>query len=108
MTTHRRYSYEHPRVIETGHDVVQRILDRACSLYWWYQDPVVEGRPFNRLLFSFTVSGRDQWWVHHRAQMLAQDCYYAMGMTELAVPQPVWESLAPHMNRGRWRTPAAS
>jgi len=57
------------------------------------------------LSFSFTVSGRDRWWAHQRAMKLACDCYYALGLTERDVPEPDWEPLAPHTNRGYWRTP---
>jgi len=108
MTTHRRYSFLHPDPTETGHDVVRQVLEKACAEHWWYQDPEVSGQPFARLLFAFTVSGRDQWWAHHRALKLATDCYYKLGMTEREVPEPDWEPLAPHMNRGRWRMPTTS
>lgn len=108
MTTHRRYSFEHPGPRCEGHEVVQQVLERACSLNWWYRDPEVSGLPFGRLTFSFTVSGRDQWWAHQRALKLATDVYYTLGMTEREVPEPDWEALAPHMNRGRWRVPTAS
>jgi hypothetical protein len=102
MTTHRRYSFVHPGP-QDGHDVVIRVLREACDTYWWYQEPHVEGQPFGRLSFSFTVSGRDQWWTHRRAMSLAVDCYYALGMDERKVPEPEWEALAPHTNRGRYR-----
>jgi hypothetical protein len=108
LTTQRRYSFVDPRTLTEGHETVARILGTACERHWWYQEPVVEGLPFGRLVFSFTVSGRDRWWVHRRAMILARDCYYALGQTERDVPEPDWESLAPHMNRGRWRVPAAS
>lgn len=107
MTTHRRYSFQ-KRELPRGHDDVRRILETACERYWWYRDPEVEGGPFGWLVFTFTVSARDQWFAHTRAMRLATDCYYAIGLTEKDVPEPVWETLAPHMNRGRWRVPAAS
>lgn len=106
MTTHRRYSFVHPGP-QGGHDAVLRVLQAACDRYWWYRDPHVEGQPFNRLSFSFTVSGRDQWWTHHRAMTLAVNCYYAMGMRERDVPPPDWEALAPHTNRGHDRVTVA-
>jgi hypothetical protein len=87
---------------------VLQLLERACELHWWYRDPEVSGLPFGRLGFSFTSSGRDQWWAHHRALKLATDCYYVLGMTEREVPEPDWEPLAPHMNRGHQREPVAS
>lgn len=105
MTTHRRYSFVHPGP-QDGHDVVLRVLQEACELYWWYQEPWVEGQPFNRLSFSFTVLARDQWRAHVRAMKLAVNCYYALGMDEGRVPDPEWEALAPHMNRGHSRVPA--
>lgn len=89
--------------------MVLGVLERAVEAHWWYREPEVSGLPFARLVFSFTVSGRDQWWAHHRALKLATDCYYALGMDETDVPQPDWEPLAPHTNRGHWRrVPAAS
>lgn len=88
--------------------MVAYVLDRACALNWWYDDPQVEGEAFNRLTFSFTVQARDRWWAHRRAMRLAVDCYYSMGMGEKHVPEPTWETLPPHTNRGRWRTPTAS
>jgi hypothetical protein len=107
VTTHRRYSFVHPGP-QDGHEIVLGILEAACEQYWWYRDPHVEGQPFNRLSFSFTVSGRDQWWAHGRAMKLAVDCYYALGMDEVRVPPPEWEALAPHTNRGHSRVTAAS
>lgn len=107
MTTHRRYSFVHPGA-QGGHEIVLAMLQGACAQHWWYRDPHVEGQPFNRLSFSFTVSGRDQWWTHQRAMKLAVDCYYALGMRETDVPAPEWEALAPHMNRGHSRVTVAS
>jgi hypothetical protein len=107
MTTHRRYSFVHP-VPQDGHEIVLRVLTTACEEHWWYREPHVEGQPFGRLSFSFTVSGRDRWWTHHRAMVLAVDCYYALGLREQDVPEPDWEALAPHMNRGHSRVTAAS
>jgi hypothetical protein len=108
MTTHRRYAFSHPHPHREGHQLVQQVLERACELHWWYRDPEVTGLPFGRLAFAFTVSGRDRWWTHQRALKLATDVYYVLGMTERDVPEPDWEPLAPHANRGRWRVPAAS
>lgn len=105
MTTHRRYSFVH-REPHGGHDVVLTVLQKACEHHWWYREPHVEGQPYNRLSFSFTVSGRDQWWTHRRAMKLAVDCYYALGMRENDVVEPDWEPLAPHMNRGHERVQA--
>lgn len=108
MTTYRRYNFLHPGPRDTGHDQVVRILTAACLHHHWYRDPSVEGLPFGRLSFSFTVAARDQWWAHQRALKLAVDCYYAMGLSEHDVPEPDWEALAPHTNRGHRRVPAAS
>ena len=107
MTTHRRYSFQHPVPRLDGHELVLQVLERACELHWWYREPEVTGQPFARLSFAFTVSGRDQWWAHHRALKLATDVYYVLGMNETDVPKPDWEPLAPHTNRGHWRVPAA-
>jgi hypothetical protein len=108
LTTHRRYSFLYPDQMLEGHEVVLQILQVACEQFWWYQDPHVEGLPFGRLGFSFTVSARDRWWAHRRALKLAQDCTYAIGLLDKDVPYPDWESLAPHTNRGLQRVPAAS
>lgn len=107
MTTHRRYAFQHPGP-QGGHDVALQVLQRACELNWWYREPEVSGQPFGRLAFAFTVSGRDQWWAHQRAQKLATDVYYALGMTERDMPEPDWEPLAPHTNRGYGRVTVAS
>ena len=108
MTTHRRYAFVHPQERLEGHDVVLQVLERACERHWWFRDPEVSGLPFGRLAFEFTASGRDQWWTHHRALRLATDVYYALGMNEWDVPEPDWEPLAPHMNRGYGRVSVAS
>lgn len=108
MTTHRRYVFVHPHERREGHELAHQVLQRACQLYWWYREPEVSGLPFARLVFSFTVSGRDQWWAHQRALKLATDVYYTLGMTEQDVPEPDWEPLAPHMNRGYGRVSVAS
>lgn len=109
MTTHRRYSFTYPGTWDKGgHEKVLLVLERACEAKWWYNDPEVSGAPYNRLQFSFTASGRDQWWAHRRALGLARDCFHAMGLKEWDMVLPEWEPLAPHTNRGRWRVPAAS
>lgn len=104
MTTHRRYAFHHPQAQSEGHEAVRRVLEDACERHWWYREPEVTGLPFGRLSFAFTVSGRDQWWAHHRALKLATDVYYTLGMTEREVPEPDWEPLAPHTNRGYSRS----
>ncbi len=108
MTTHRRYVFDHPDGRPEGHETVRQVLETACEKFWWFRDPEVSGLPFNRLTFEFTVSGRDGWWCHRRAMDLAVDAFYALGMSERDVPEPDWEPLAPHTNRGRWRVPTAS
>ena len=106
MTTHRRYVFEYPKPwTGGGYDLVRSTLLHACERFWWFNEPEVQGEPFGRLIFGFTVSARDQWWAHKRAMKLATDCYYTVGMTEKDVPQPMWESLEPHTNRGRYRIP---
>jgi hypothetical protein len=105
MTCHRRYYFEHPKEITEGHDAVLRILRHACEACWWFNEPEVVGKGYNRLAFSFTVSARDQWWAHKRAMKLAGECYLALGGWEGSVPTPLWETLEPHMNRGRYRVP---
>ena len=104
MTTWRRYHYvfqgEVPR---NGHNKAAQIAQDATETFHWYQDAQVGGEPFGVLELTFTVAGRDRWWCHHRAQVLATNCFYAMGLDERSVPEPTWEKLTPHRNRGRYR-----
>lgn len=104
MTTHRRYYFEVPgEWTEAGHDKLRDFLRHACESRWWYNEPMVEGAPFDRLAFSYTVSGRDQWFTHKRAMSLAVDCMYVVGKRERDVPEPIWETLGP--DGLRWRIP---
>jgi len=105
MTTTRRYNFHHPGNWERpeGYAQALRVLRAAQRDCWWYQDAEVQGEPFQRLVIGVTVSGRDRWWCHHRAMKLIIDCYYAMGLSERDVPEPTWEPLEPHTNRGRYR-----
>lgn len=106
MTCHRRYYFEHPgEWTWGGYDTILRTLRHACEVYWWFNEPVVEGESLQRLSFSFTVSGRDQWAAHKRATGLAVQCYGAVNLSPQQVPTPMWEALEPHTNRGRWRVP---
>jgi hypothetical protein len=79
------------------------VLERWCERKWWYQEPEVEGFPFGRLVVTFTVSGRDQWWCHSRAMFMILKCYRAIHLKLADVPEPDWETLAPHDNRGSYR-----
>lgn len=106
MTCRRRYTFTYPGAWERGG--YSRILDqlqKACDQHWWFTFPTVSGEEVGGLVFGFTVAGRDKWWVHHRAMELAVDCFYTVGLNESSVPFPEWEKLAPHTNRGRYRTP---
>lgn len=105
MTTHRRYTFL-DEATSTGHQKVLGVLQHACETYWWFNEPEVLGKDFRQLSFSFTVSGRDQWFAHKRAMELAERVYRALKLGPKAIPVPLWESLAPHTNRGRFRTPA--
>lgn len=99
MTTHRRYFFVHPQEWTGGrYFKVKAILETACLKYWWYNDPHVEGEPFNRMSFSFTVSARDQWFCHRRAYALAERVCRAIKLKP--VPEALWETLPPHANRG--------
>lgn len=104
MTTHRRYYWE--LRLSEGHDKVKRILDHQCEAHWWYNEPEVVGQEVGILAFSFTVSARDQWFAHKRAMGLALTCCRAVGVGPKTMPEPIWEPLAPHTNRGRFRVPA--
>jgi hypothetical protein len=107
MTTHRRYWFVHPGQSPSpeAHSKTLEIMQRWCEKYWWYNEPKTEGEPFDRFSFSFTVTARDQWWVHRRAMKLAEACYYALGVPPSKIPDPLWEVLPPHTNRGRYRVP---
>ena len=102
MTTHRRYSFDMKN--PEGHEEVLRILLHNCEAFWWFNDPEVSGKEYGVLAFSFTVSGRDQWFAHRRAMDLAIHCFRAIGVPVKDSPAPVWEPLAPHNNRG-YRVP---
>lgn len=104
MTTWRRYCYTYQDAVpENGYIKAAEIAQDAMDRYHWYQDVEVTGQAFGVLVLSFTVAGRDQWWCHHRAQSLAVDCFYSIGLDERAVPEPTWEKLSPHTNRGSYR-----
>jgi hypothetical protein len=81
-----------------------RVLQHASEACWWFNEPKLEESD-GRMSISFTVSARDQWWAHKRAMRLAIDVYYAAGLNEKDVPTPLWETLEPHTNRGRYRVP---
>jgi hypothetical protein len=104
MTCHRRYYFELPgEWTSGGHDKLLEFLQHRCESKWWFNEPLVEGAPFDRLAFSYTVSGRDQWFTHKRAMNLAVDCMYVIGMREHHTPEPIWETLGP--DGLRWRIP---
>lgn len=106
MTSHRRYYWDDPgEWTSEDYNKVLGVLQHACEVHWWFNEPEVLGQGYGRLSFSFTVSARDQWWAHKRATRLATDCYRALGKWEKHVPVPMWEALEPHSNRGRYRTP---
>jgi hypothetical protein len=96
MTTHRRYSFE--TKLTTGHEDAARVIWDWVTRFWWYKDPLVSRE--GPLTFSFTVSGRDQWWTHQRALRLGLGAVYAAGGLDKDVPLPTWEKLPPHTNRG--------
>ena len=107
MTTWRRYSFTHDGGWAGDTESVEVVLARQTDRRWWYADPKVDAVAFNRLQFSFTVAGRDQWWCHRRAMWLASVAYVAAGLSDRAVPSPSWVPLPPHANRGRARKSAA-
>lgn len=104
MTTHRRYTFL-DETNTSGHVKVLGILQHACETHWWFNEPEVTGKDFELLSFSFTVSGRDQWFAHKRAMDLAERVYRGLKLGPGAIPIPLWEGLAPHTNRGRFRIP---
>lgn len=108
MTTHRRYHFIHPGAWTAGgYDKALIYLESMCESHWWYNEPVVKGEPLGKMILEFTVSGHDQWRCHQRAILLAEECYEYLGLTVQDVPEPLWEPLEPHRNRGRYRVPKA-
>lgn len=106
MTCHRRYLFEYPdEWTAGGYAKILAVLQHACEANSWYNEPKVEGEPYGRLSFAFTVSARDQWWAHRRAMNLATDCFLSVGMGSKHIPDPMWEPLEPHTNRGHYRLP---
>lgn len=105
MTTHRRYTFQDEVPRSEGHDAVLSVLQHACETHWWFNEPEVLGREFDRLTFSVTVSARDQWFAHVRAMELAGRVYRALGLGARHIPEPLWEPLAPHTNRFGNRQP---
>lgn len=104
MTTHRRYTF----LDDSGRiDMLKvlGILQHACEIHWWFNEPKVLGAAGYTVEFSFTVSARDQWWAHRRAMELAERVYRGLKLGPAAIPIPLWEPLAPHTNRGRFRVP---
>jgi hypothetical protein len=101
VTTHRRYTFLDSSPRDPGK--VLGILQHACETSWWFNEPQVLGE--DTLTFSFTVSGRDQWWAHKRAMDLAERVYRGLKLGPAAIPVPLWQPLAPHTNRGRFRVP---
>lgn len=104
MTTWRRYYWEHPGTeLEGKHEKVVARLQAACERAAWFLDPQVGGAGFDKLTFEYTVTGRDQWFVHKRAMELAAEVFYMLGIRENKIPEPLWEPLEPHTNRGHRR-----
>lgn len=97
MTCHRRYTYTFR--VEVGHAHVLSKLEEACDLYWWYTDPAVRGNGLGVLQVEFQVAARDQWWAHRRAHNLISEAFYGLGI-DMEIPDPEWENLPPHTNRG--------
>ena len=108
MAAHRRYCFTRVGYPEGAHEKIREVLDRWCERKWWYQEPEVEGAPFNRLVITLTVTGRDQWWCHRRAMWLVLKCYRSIHLKLQDVPEPDWETLAPHINRGYRRRAKAA
>lgn len=109
MTTHRRYCFTYAgKYPANAHEKTREVLERWCERRWWYNEPEVEGFPFDRLVLSVTVSARDQWWCHRRAIFIAMKCWRAIHLRSQDLPVPLWEPLEPHDNRGHKRVPAAS
>jgi len=84
---------------------MQRRLDYLCQAYWWFDDGIIEGEPFGRLLLGVTVSARDQWWCLQRATDLATEIFAIAGVRR--PPYPVWDRVeSPRNSRSRYATPA--
>jgi hypothetical protein len=105
MTTHRRYTFTYAGAAEGTHDVFREVLAQQCARNWWYNEPAVSGEEDGQLSFTLTVSGEDQWRCHRRAMGLAMTCFEKAGISRASIPNPIWEPLEPHTNRGRYRIP---
>lgn len=107
MTTHRRYYFPHGKWDGDGAawEQVLTVLQDQCSRNWWYNEPKVTGQPLGMLTFEVTVSAHDQWRCHVKAMALARTCYGTLGLGDKDIPEPIWETLEPHTNRGRFRIP---
>jgi hypothetical protein len=100
VTSHRRYHFECPRSQEVERVAV--FLERRCEQFWWFTESYVDAEDPG-LNFGFTVHARDQWWCHRRAVGLASEVYELLHLSPALLPVPLWETLAPHTNRGRYR-----
>lgn len=96
MTCHRRYTFTFPGGA-AFQQVLHRLLD-ACEESWWFSNPEVRGQGLGVMQVEFEVAARDQWWAHRRAMDLMERAVWPT-----PVPVPIWETLAPHTNRGRYR-----
>lgn len=70
---------------------MQRRLDFLCAAYHWYEDGIIEGEPFGRMLLAVTVAGRDRWWVLQRGLDLAVEIFGIAGIKR--PPYPTWDRL---------------
>lgn len=109
MPSTRIYHFVHPTpwTQEGGHDAVRRVLDFLCDKYWWYEAGEVRGEALGLMQFSFRVTGEEQWRAHKRAMILAACVYRNLGLHRRDVPVPLWRTLPPHTNRGRYRVAPA-
>lgn len=109
MTCHRRYFFEHRgeyRWPDNRYPKLVEFLRVTCEKRWWFNEPQLEGVPFNRLSLSITVSARDQWFCHRRAMRLIEDVYtFHLRMPASKIPEPFWETLEPE--GGRYLIPAS-
>lgn len=105
MTAHRRYTFTYAGPVESGWvDRVRVKLESASNQHWWFAEPEVS-TSVEGMAFSIQVTARDQWFAHKRVMALAEDVCWVL---KIPVPEPVWETLPPHTNRGRYRKVPAS
>jgi hypothetical protein len=97
VTCHRRYTFT-VLASDLASSSILEAMYLWCDRHWWFNSPEVEEPANQTLEVSFDVSARDQWWAHRRAMDMMEQVLWPQ-----PVPTPIWDTLPPHTNRGRYR-----